>query len=248
MNTVTFWDVDGCLYPNAWGLHAEIGNNMRLFMMEQLGFREDSVLSLETEYYQKYGNTLRGLRANGHQVDLKTWYNAVHKPLAYRDFFKPDLVLRELLLNLPGRHIIFTNGDQEHANTLLSLLGIRDCFEKDMIDIFRMNPEEAQSTDLICKPDPRAFECAMAHAGITADAADIYFYDDSRSNTKMGKAMGWTTVQIGTTQLASALDADACFETIQIAIEQKSINIYVNRRYRLYFLDPRLEMPTALDM
>jgi pyrimidine 5'-nucleotidase len=208
---VTFWDIDGCLYPNSLNVGQEISNNMQAFMTQRLAFSPASILAKETEYYRVYGNTLRGLRANGYDVDLKTWYDAVHKPLLYSGFFKRDQALRNLLLSLPGRHIIFTNADPAHAEAVLRRLNIRDCFEPEMVDIFRMNPDGA-STDLICKPDPRAFECALAVAGIPS-GVEVCFIDDSRANTREGKRQGWYTVQIGVTTCAEE-DADACCQDV----------------------------------
>jgi putative hydrolase of the HAD superfamily len=189
---------------------------MQKFMIEHLGFSPASIMAVETDYYKKYGNTLRGLLANGYPVSLKTWYDAVHKPLLYSGFFKPDPILRQKLLSLPGRHIIFTNGDTEHAESVLRHMGIRDCFESRMVDMCCMN--EKGGIDLICKPDPRAFAMAMSLAGVTSESANIYFYDDSRANTRKGKELGWYTVQIGVDKLVSSLDADACAETIHSAI------------------------------
>jgi pyrimidine 5'-nucleotidase len=206
---LTFWDLDGTLYSNTWGVGTEIGTNMQHYMVSTLGFPRDHIKQIEYDFYKNYGNTLRALRAKGHPVDLEEWFTAVHKPVLYSGFFKRDDQLRQIIQSIPGRHVIFTNADPAHAETVLELMGIRDCFEKEMVDIYRMNPDR-QTTDLICKPDPRAFDLAMEFVGARLN---IRFLDDSRICTQIGKQKGWYTVHVGT-DVFSPEHADACLSDI----------------------------------
>jgi len=89
---------------------------------------------------------MRGLIADFdiNQIDYLDYVHDV--PL--RDHIDPNPVLREMLLNLPQRKLIFTNADAAHAKRVLDVLDLTDCFEK-IIDIHIMHP--------YCKPLPQAY-------------------------------------------------------------------------------------------
>ncbi|GMJ03114.1 hypothetical protein like AT5G02230 [Hibiscus trionum] len=71
---------------------------------------------------------MAGLRAIGYDFDYDEYHSYVHGRLPY-DNLKPDPQLRNLLLTLPLRKIIFTNADKVHAVKALIKLGLEDCFE-----------------------------------------------------------------------------------------------------------------------
>nr|AFK46890.1 unknown [Lotus japonicus] len=71
---------------------------------------------------------MAGMRAIGYDFDYDEYHSYVHGRLPYENL-KPDPVLRNLLLSLPYRKLIFTNGDKVHAVKVLSRLGLEDCFE-----------------------------------------------------------------------------------------------------------------------
>ncbi|KAG6477573.1 hypothetical protein ZIOFF_066840 [Zingiber officinale] len=78
--------------------------------------------------YRNYGITMAGLRAIVYNFDYDHYHSFVHGRLPY-DNLKPDPVLRQLLLSLPIRKLVFTNADKAHALKGQKKLGLEDCFE-----------------------------------------------------------------------------------------------------------------------
>ncbi|KAE8720540.1 hypothetical protein F3Y22_tig00019080pilonHSYRG00001 [Hibiscus syriacus] len=122
------FDLDDTLYPLSSGLSRECGKNIKDYMAEKLGIEKDRIVELSNLLYKNYGTTMAGLRAIGYYFDYDEYHSYVHGRLPY-DNLKPDPQLRNLLLTLPLRKIIFTNADKVHAVKALIKLGLEDCFE-----------------------------------------------------------------------------------------------------------------------
>ncbi|KAK9144778.1 hypothetical protein Sjap_004681 [Stephania japonica] len=67
-------------------------------------------------------------RALGYEFDNDQFHAYVHGRLPYENL-KPDPTLKNLLLSMPQRRIIFTNADKAHAAQVLKRLGLEDCFQ-----------------------------------------------------------------------------------------------------------------------
>ncbi|KAL7248353.1 hypothetical protein ACSBR2_003132 [Camellia fascicularis] len=122
------FDLDDTLYPLSSGLASECSKNIKDYMVEKLGIDKNKILDLGNLLYKNYGTTMAGLRAIGYDFDYDEYHSFVHGRLPYENL-KPDLVLRNLLLSLPIRKVIFTNADKVHAAKALCRLGLEDCFE-----------------------------------------------------------------------------------------------------------------------
>jgi pyrimidine 5'-nucleotidase len=92
-----------------------------------------------------------------------------------------------MLLSIPHRRWVFTNADAAHANRVLDILGISDCFE-DMIDVWRMNP--------LCKPKEGAYQLALKLVG-ESNPNSCALLDDSIGNLAPAKKIGFFTVLVG---------------------------------------------------
>ncbi|KAH0973966.1 hypothetical protein GBA52_015865 [Prunus armeniaca] len=66
--------------------------------------------------------------AIGYNFDNDDYHSSVHGRFPY-EVLRPDHVLRTLLLSLPYRKLIFSNGDKVHVAKTLCKLGLKDCFE-----------------------------------------------------------------------------------------------------------------------
>uniref|UniRef100_A0A2P2IQ64 Uncharacterized protein n=1 Tax=Rhizophora mucronata TaxID=61149 RepID=A0A2P2IQ64_RHIMU len=122
------FDLDDTLYPLSSGLAAACGNNIKDYMVEELGIEKSKLAELGKLLYKNYGTTMAGLRAIGYNFDYDKYHSFVHGKLPYENL-KPDPVLRSLLLSLPIRKVIFTNADKVHALKVLNKLGLENCFE-----------------------------------------------------------------------------------------------------------------------
>jgi putative hydrolase of the HAD superfamily len=104
-----------------------------------------------------------------------------------------DPELRAAIAVLPGRRLVFTNGDKAHADRVLAALKLDDLFEA----IFHI-----ALADYIPKPHPQTFaRMIQAH---DVDPARSAFFEDSARNLKPAFDLGMTTVLVGPDALQSA--------------------------------------------
>ena len=182
--TSLFFDLDDTLYPNSTGLWEMIRQRMSLYMLERLRLPSEKVPAMRKQYYETYGTTLRGLQIH-HSVDPDDYLAFVHD-LPLEEYLQPQPELRKILLSLPQRRWIFTNADAEHAQRVLSVLGLEDCFVG-IIDI--------RATHFTCKPEIQAYQYALAFAGEQI-AQSCVLFDDSLVNLRAAKGLGFRTVLI----------------------------------------------------
>ena len=81
---------------------------------------------------------------------------------------------------------MFTNGAAAHAERVLTALQIADLFD----DVFHI-----EASDLIPKPDPRAFQAMITRHGV--DPRRAAFFEDTEKNLKPAADMGMATVLVG---------------------------------------------------
>ncbi|KAE9603347.1 hypothetical protein Lal_00008262 [Lupinus albus] len=122
------FDLDDTLYPLSSGIAKACLQNIKDYMVEKLGIEQSKVDDLSNLLYKNYGTTMAGLRAIGYDFDYDEYHSFVHGRLPYENL-KADSALRNMLLSLPYRKLVFTNADKVHAAKALSRLGLEDCFE-----------------------------------------------------------------------------------------------------------------------
>ncbi|TKY61637.1 hypothetical protein E2542_SST11488 [Spatholobus suberectus] len=202
-------------------------------MLKHLHMEESEVPKICLDLYREYGTTMAGLKALGYEFDNDEFHAYVHGRLPYEKL-KPDPVLRNLLLSMPQRKIVFTNADQAHAHQILDRLGLKDCFDG-IICFETLNPPnytdvptdnhvltwsnsfnkacdkiESESgcfnskTQILCKPSVEAIEAAIQVANV--DPRKMLFFDDSARNIASGKAAGLDTVIVGRSDLVPGAD------------------------------------------
>lgn len=189
---VTTWlfDLDNTLYPPETELMALVEARMTDFVARETGLPREEARVLQKSYWQAHGTTLAGLMAN-HGIEPEAFLTEVHD--ISLDRLSPDPALRAGLERLPGRRLVFTNGDAGHAERILAKLGIDDLFE----DTFHIG-----SSTFIPKPDPRCFEMMIdKHAVAPAEAC---FFEDSARNLAPAADLGMTTVLVGPHAAAEA--------------------------------------------
>ncbi|KAL7115506.1 hypothetical protein ACP275_04G186900 [Erythranthe tilingii] len=204
------FDVDDTLYPLSSGVSAECTKNIREYMINKLGIEEEKVPVMCAQLYKEYGTTMAGLRAMGYDFDYDEYHSYVHGRLPY-EWLKPDHTLRSLLLSLPIRKVIFSNGNEAHVAKVLSRLGLEDCFD-DVICFETLNPtpkDKSENNELakvliVCKPFENAFEEAFKVTDI--NPKKTLFFDDSIRNLQTAKNMGLHTVWVGSSQRTKGVD------------------------------------------
>ncbi|EEF45387.1 uncharacterized protein C24B11.05 [Ricinus communis] len=201
------FDLDDTLYSSKLGIAEALRKNIDDFLVEKCGFAQDKASSLRVELFKTYGSSLAGLRALGYDIDADDYHSFVHGRLPY-DLIKPDGQLRNILLSIPQRKLIFTNSDRNHAMKSLERLGIEDCFDQ-IICFETMNPNLSRSTrpdefPVLLKPSIDAMKIALHVADI--NPSRTLFLDDNVRNVAAGKAMGLSTVLVGKTVKSKEAD------------------------------------------
>jgi putative hydrolase of the HAD superfamily len=176
------FDLDNTLYPAAADLFGLIDARMTAYVERRLGLDWAAARKLQKDYFHAHGTTLSGLMAD-HGVDPHEFLDYVHD--IEMDVLAEDRRLVAAIARLPGRKLIFTNGDAPYARRVLARIGLSEAFEG-IHDIHACAYEP--------KPMPRAYTRMAEAFGIVP--AESLFVEDMARNLKPAKAIGMTTVWI----------------------------------------------------
>jgi putative hydrolase of the HAD superfamily len=174
------FDLDNTLYPMDVEFMSLIEGRMTDFVARETGLPQPQAYALQKTYLHEHGTTLAGLMAN-HGVDPQTFLDEVHD--VSMDSLVPDPELRAAIAHLPGRRLVFTNGDQRHAERVLAKLELDDLFE----DIFHI-----ALADYIPKPSMATFRRMIDRHGV--EPRTTAFFEDSAKNLAPAFELGMTTV------------------------------------------------------
>lgn len=190
------FDLDNTLYPSSADLFAQIDTKMTDYIARLLDTDRAEAHRIQKAYFLGHGTTLAGLMAE-HRVDPHDFLSFVHD--VEMDVLEENVPLAAAVAKLPGRKVVFTNGDGPYATRVLERLGLGESFEA-IHDIHAM--------DLAPKPAASAYEGLCA--ALSIDPATALFADDMARNLKPAKAIGMTTVWVdnGSEQAA---DTDRSF-------------------------------------
>jgi len=206
------FDMDDTLYPLSLGINLACRKNIIDYMLNKLQIDGSLVPKMCLDLYKEYGTTMAGLKILGYDFDCDEFHSCVHGALPYEKL-KPDPILRQLLLSLPQRKIIFTNSDEAHAATVLEKMGLEGCFEGIICFETLNGPLPGSSPSdkrILCKPSLESMEAVVEIAKL--DPKKTVFFDDSPRNIATGKAAGFHTVIVGSSVLVSG--ADVALESI----------------------------------
>jgi putative hydrolase of the HAD superfamily len=183
------FDLDNTLYPPESELMSLIAARMTRFVARETGLPHDQAFALQKKYLNEHGTTLAGLMAN-HGVKPEAFLEEVHD--VSMDGLTADPELRAAIAALPGRRLVFTNGDKAHADRVLAKLKLDDLFE----GVFHI-----ALADYVPKPHPDTFaRMIKVHA---VDPARAVFFEDTARNLEPAFALGMTTVLVGPEALLS---------------------------------------------
>ena len=190
------FDLDNTLYPARADLFGQIDRRMTDYIARRLGVDVSEAHRIQKSYFMGHGTTLAGLMAE-HDVDPHEFLAFVHD--IEMDTLEENAPLAAAIARLPGRKIVFTNGDAPYAMRVLTQLGLGGSFEA-VHDIHAM--------DLKPKPAASAYRGLCDEFGI--DPAQSLFVDDMARNLLPAKAIGMTTVWVNNGS-EQASDADRSF-------------------------------------
>lgn len=190
---IWLFDLDNTLYPPEAEFMSLIEGRMTGFVARETGLPRGEAFALQKTYLSEHGTTLAGLMAN-HGVDPEAFLDEVHD--VSMSSLVPDPALRAAVAALPGRRLVFTNGDKRHAERVLAKLELDDLFEATF---------HIALADYIPKPHPQTFARMIEAHDVTP--ASTAFFEDSARNLLPAHALGMTTVLVG----PDALNADHTF-------------------------------------
>ena len=175
-------DLDNTLYPASCNLFELIDQRMGAYIGQRFAVDAKEAWQIQKGYFASHGTTLAGLMAD-HRIDPHEFLNYVHD--IGTDRLTPDPQMKAALMALPGRRLIFTNGDAPYAARVLAALDLADCFEA----VFDIHDCEYRP-----KPAPEAYAAFCKSHDV--DPARAIFLEDMARNLKPAKAIGMTTVWI----------------------------------------------------
>ena len=194
-------DLDGVCYGSHNGYPLEkvfglVSKRMTLFIQEKLGLDEKKAKELQTNYFYKYNTSLNGLMLH-HNVIGDEFLKYVHD--IDISFMKEDKILRSELENLDMEKFIFTNGSTEHAQNILTRLGIYDLFGKEKVF-------DIKDAGYVPKPEAQTFDLMVEKFGI--EPKETIYIEDIAKNLSIGFERGCTTVWLINDEHFGKIDSD----------------------------------------
>ena len=144
------FDLDGVLYQDLESVFGQVSRRMTEYISKKLNLDLKKAKELQTNYYHKYNTSLNGLMIH-HDIVPEEFLKYVHD--IDLSFMKKDLILRSELEKLNLKKFIFTNGSKDHANNVITHLGINDLFDGlfDIVDAEFSPKPAAKAFDLMVK-------------------------------------------------------------------------------------------------
>ncbi|OQW44636.1 MAG: HAD family hydrolase [Proteobacteria bacterium SG_bin6] len=176
------FDLDNTLYPASVNLFPQIDARIGRYVADRLGLPIDQAHALQKRYFHEQGTTLAGLMAE-HGVDPHDYLGFVHD--VEMDVLEHDAPLVAAIARLPGRKLIFTNGDAPYARKVLGKLGLGEAFEA---------IHDIHATNYVPKPQPQIYRGLCEAYDLDPHAS--LFVEDMARNLAPAKAIGMTTVWV----------------------------------------------------
>lgn len=176
------FDLDNTLYPASANLFAQIDARIGAYVAQLLACDAQEAHRIQKGYFHAHGTTLAGLMAE-HGTDPHHYLADVHD--VDMSVLEVNAALVEALARLPGRKLVFTNGDGPYALKVLERLGMAELFE---------GIHDVHATQYRPKPDPLAYQGLCDAYGLDPRAS--LFVEDMARNLAPAKAIGMATVWI----------------------------------------------------
>jgi putative hydrolase of the HAD superfamily len=176
------FDLDNTLYPASSDLFGLIDQRMTDYVARTAGIDREAAYQLQKVLFREHGTTLSGLMTL-HDVDPHHFLADVHA--IEMDVLAEDRRLIDSLAALPGRKLIFTNGDAPYARRVLERIGLSDTFEA---------IHDIHACAYRPKPSDHSYASMIESFGI--DPTRALFADDMARNLKPAKERGITTLWI----------------------------------------------------
>ena len=201
------FDLDGVLYQDLEAVFGQVSKKMTEYISKKLNLDLKKAKELQTNYFHKYNTSLNGLMIH-HDIVPEEFLKYVHD--IDLSFMKKDLILRSELEKLNLKKFIFTNGSKDHANNVITHLGINDLFDGlfDIVD-----------AEFSPKPAAKAFDLMVKKFKI--NPRETLYIEDIAKNLSIGKERGAKTVWLINDEYWGKKESDQ--EYIDYKIENLSL-------------------------
>lgn len=196
------FDLDNTLYPASADLFGLIDVRMGLYVQSLMGVDAAEAKRIQKSLFREHGTTLSGLMKT-HAIDPHDFLAFVHD--IEMDVLAEDRRIIDSLTLLPGRKLVFTNGDADYAGRVLAKLGLSKSFEA-IHDIHAC----------AYQPKPHVASYASMTKALNVDPAKALFVEDMARNLKPAKAIGMTTVWVNNGSELGDHEADTSFIDYEI--------------------------------
>ncbi len=205
LNHIESWifDLDNTLYPASADLFGLIDVRMGMYVQRLIGCSPEEAHAIQKNLFHEHGTTLSGLMRD-HRIDPHEFLAFVHD--VEMGALEEDRRLIEAVARLPGRKLVFTNGDATYAGKVLAKLGLSESFEA-IHDIHAC----------AYQPKPHAASYASMTKALNVDPTTALFVEDMARNLKPAKAIGMTTVWVNNGSEQATRDADRSFIDYEIS-------------------------------
>jgi putative hydrolase of the HAD superfamily len=176
------FDLDNTLYPHHVNLWQQVDNRIGEFVSRGLKGSADEARRIQKDYYRRYGTTMRGMMTEHgvHADDFLAYVHQIdHSPL------QPNPAMGAAIAKLPGRKLILTNGSTDHADAVLTRLGLSGHFDA-VFDII--------AAELEPKPAPQTYRKFLTLHQV--DPARSAMFEDLARNLVIPHQLGMTTVLV----------------------------------------------------
>ena len=176
------FDLDNTLYPPEENIFSQIDQKMTLFIADNLKISNQEAFNIQKQNFIDHGTTLAGFMNSGNdKIDPDKFLEYVHD--INLNSLQEDNDLRKILLLLPGKKYIFTNGTKKHAENVLKKLNLENIFQS----IFGI-----KEANYLPKPNLETYNLFLKTYKI--DPKTSIMFEDMGRNLIPAKELGMKTV------------------------------------------------------
>ena len=176
------FDLDNTLYPPEENIFSQIDQKMTSFIADNLEISNEEAFNIQKQNFIDHGTTLAGFMNSGNdKIDPDKFLEFVHD--INLNSLKEDSNLRKILLLLPGKKYIFTNGTKKHAENVLKKLNLENIFQS----IFGI-----KEANYLPKPNLETYNLFLKTYNI--DPKTSIMFEDMGRNLIPAKELGMKTV------------------------------------------------------
>ena len=128
LTNIKYWifDLDNTLYSGQTKVFSEVDKKMSSFISKKFNVDIVEAKKIQKEYFYEYGTTLSGLMKKKN-VDPNEFLEFVHD--IDISWLPKDKILKNELIKIKEKKIIFTNGSHAHVENVTKQLGIFVLFD-----------------------------------------------------------------------------------------------------------------------